>query len=79
MTKLTKAEQARVDQIKGTKGPVPYKGDLLKAVCPDVEEAELARIGHARVRNWRRLVRVKAASAMSRVGMYVSRSEVEHG
>ena len=44
MTKLTKAEQARVDQIKGTKGPVPYKGDLLKAVCPDVEEAELARI-----------------------------------
>jgi radical SAM superfamily enzyme YgiQ (UPF0313 family) len=42
-------------------------------------EAELARIGHARVRNWRRLVRVKAASAMSRVGMYVSRSEVEHG
>ena len=42
-------------------------------------EAELARIGQARIRSWRRLVRAKAASAVSRVGMYVSRNEVEHG
>jgi len=42
-------------------------------------EAELARIGQARTRSWRRLVRAKAASAVSRVGMYVSRNEVEHG
>jgi tRNA A37 methylthiotransferase MiaB len=42
-------------------------------------EAELARIGQGRARNLRRLVRAKAASAMSRVGMYVSRNEVEHG
>jgi radical SAM superfamily enzyme YgiQ (UPF0313 family) len=42
-------------------------------------EAELGRIGSARPLNLRRLVRAKAASAMSRVGMYVSRNEVEHG
>jgi len=42
-------------------------------------EAELARIGQAKAGNWRRVVRAKAASAMSRVGMYVSRNEVEHG
>jgi radical SAM superfamily enzyme YgiQ (UPF0313 family) len=42
-------------------------------------EAELARIWQANTRSWRRLVRAKAASAVSRVGMYVSRNEVEHG
>jgi radical SAM superfamily enzyme YgiQ (UPF0313 family) len=42
-------------------------------------EAELARIGRTGARNLRRLIRVKAASAVSRVGMYVSRNEVEHG
>jgi anaerobic magnesium-protoporphyrin IX monomethyl ester cyclase len=42
-------------------------------------EAELGRIGRARARNWRKLVKAKAASAMSRVGMFVSRNEAEHG
>jgi radical SAM superfamily enzyme YgiQ (UPF0313 family) len=42
-------------------------------------EAELGRIGKARPLDLRRLVRAKAASAMSRVGMYVSRNEIEHG
>jgi radical SAM superfamily enzyme YgiQ (UPF0313 family) len=42
-------------------------------------EAELARMGQTSARSWRRLVRAKAASAVSRVGMYVSRNEVEHG
>src|ERR1700741_5136070 len=37
-------------------------------------EAELARIGQAGARSLRRLIRAKAASAMSRVGMYVSRN-----
>jgi radical SAM superfamily enzyme YgiQ (UPF0313 family) len=42
-------------------------------------EVELARLGQASARSWRRLMRARAASAMSRVGMYVSRNEVEHG
>ena len=42
-------------------------------------EAELGRIQQVRPKNWRRLMKVKAASAVSRVAMYVSRSEVEHG
>ncbi len=42
-------------------------------------EAELGRIGQMGAPSWRRLVRAKAASAASRVGMYVSRNEVEHG
>jgi hypothetical protein len=42
-------------------------------------EAELGRIGKARPRNFKKLVKAKAASAMSRVGMFVSRNEVEHG
>ena len=42
-------------------------------------EAELGRIGQGRTRNWRKLVRATAASAASRIGMYVSRNEVEHG
>jgi hypothetical protein len=32
--KLTKAEQARVDQIKKAKGPVLYKGELSKHIQP---------------------------------------------
>ena len=42
-------------------------------------EAELGRIGQATLRSLRRLMRAKAASAVSRMGMYVSRNEVEHG
>jgi anaerobic magnesium-protoporphyrin IX monomethyl ester cyclase len=39
-------------------------------------EAELARAGDA---SWRKRVKAKAASAVSRMGMYATRSEFEHG
>ncbi len=42
-------------------------------------EAELARIGHGAKANWQRRVKVKASAAVSRLGMYVTRNEVEYG
>jgi radical SAM superfamily enzyme YgiQ (UPF0313 family) len=42
-------------------------------------EAELARMRAGAQRNWRRFVRATAASTVSRVGMYVTRGEVERG
>ena len=39
-------------------------------------EAELARIGNS---DWQRRVRVKASAAVSRLAMYATRNEVDHG
>ncbi len=41
--------------------------------------AELAKLAHGEKRDWQRAIKVRAAAAINRVGMYVTRGDAEHG